>query len=350
MTQWNAVFGPSIDDFIAQLTTHATDSGGTVRPRRGRVLPGDVDQHHQHQRVSGTTPSYGVSCVAFPGGTYAGGGFVTDHRGVSYPIVVPRIETDEGDVYTADLLPRRRRRAERRHARWNRPRVGGRRRGHRRRPLPGGPVASPISSPGSSPGTTGLVGPLPPNSGLAYIARASTVVRRTSPTPRRSPRTGRRATGGRCARSRRQLARRRSSRAPRRWPSPIAQGGVMAAAMDNQTQRAYQVIFEENADGRRRARIQTFTLAARRRGRRRRSSPSTSIVDGDGDVDVADDQLRQSVRDRRRTRSWSTDDVADFAFSGAPRSSTQFPTRRSRDGAAGGWRVSVTRQRGVAAA
>ena len=35
----------------------------------------------------------------------------------------------------------------------------------------------------------------------------------------------------------------------------------MAAAMDNQTQRAYQVIFEENADGRRRARIQTFTLA-----------------------------------------------------------------------------------------
>ena len=35
----------------------------------------------------------------------------------------------------------------------------------------------------------------------------------------------------------------------------------MAAAMDNQTQRAYQVIFEENVDGRRRARIQTYTLA-----------------------------------------------------------------------------------------
>ena len=31
--------------------------------------------------------------------------------------------------------------------------------------------------------------------------------------------------------------------------------------LDNQTERAYQVIFEENGDGRRRARIQTFTLA-----------------------------------------------------------------------------------------
>jgi hypothetical protein len=38
------------------------------------------------------------------------------------------------------------------------------------------------------------------------------------------------------------------------------QGAALAIAMDNQNERAYQVIFERNGDGRRRARVRTFRL------------------------------------------------------------------------------------------
>ena len=62
-------------------------------------------------------------CVGFDG-TYDGGGFITDHRGVSYPIVVPRVETADGQVFTADLGSGRRWRAECGHARRNGSRMG----------------------------------------------------------------------------------------------------------------------------------------------------------------------------------------------------------------------------------
>ena len=90
----------------------------------------------------------------------------------------------------------------------------------------------------------------------------------------------------------------------------------MAAAMDNQTHRAYQVIFEENADGRRRARIQTFTLAA--------------DGDGDGDVSIIPEHVFWTATATLTSQTISygspygaagdsivaTDDVAGFALSG----------------------------------
>ena len=44
--------------------------------------------------------------------------------------------------------------------------------------------------------------------------------------------------------------------------------------------------------------------------------PEHVYVNGDGELDVGDDQLRRSLRGRRRVPLRSTDDVADFAFSG----------------------------------
>ena len=122
-----------------------------------------------------------------------------------------------------------------------------------------------------------------------------------------------------------------------------AQGGVMAAAMDSQTQRAYQVIFEENADGRRRARIQTFMLAHDGEGGVV-IVPEHVFVDADGEL-IAETISYGSPYDTDGLPVVSSrDDVADFAFSGdepfsAPVSRLPFPVRRP-----------VTRQRGVAAA
>ena len=102
------------------------------------------------------------ACVRFAGGTYLGGGYVADHRGVRYPIVVPRVETDDGDVFTAD-----------RHAvapgepsvatlggsdpGWE---IVGCATGVAR--FQEAPSLDEAASAASSPGRTGLVGPLPP--------------------------------------------------------------------------------------------------------------------------------------------------------------------------------------------
>ena len=89
----------------------------------------------------------------------------------------------------------------------------------------------------------------------------------------------------------------------------------MAAAMDNQTERAYRVIFEENADGRRRARIQTFTLAYDGEGGVV-IIPEHVYVNGDGELTSETISYGSPYETDGVSLSGSTDDVADFAFSG----------------------------------
>ena len=252
------------------------------------------------------------ACVRFAGGTYVGGGYVADHHGVRYPIVVPRVETDDGDVYTAD-----------RHA-----------------VAPGEPSVATLG--GSDPGweivgcatgiarfqeapsldegawgflagTTGLVGPLPPNSGLAHIAVPATGPPHLADEP---PTPG-------------PVVAPASANAPdasRSAPGDVlegsaalaltaAQGGVVAGALDNQTERAYQVIFEENGDGRRRARIQTFTLAHDGAGGVV-IIPEHVYVDGDGELTAQTISYGSPYATDGVHLSASTDDVAEFAFSG----------------------------------
>ena len=313
MSQWNSIFGPSIDDFIAQLTTHATDSSGRFFLDEGEFTLATS--------ISTTSPSgswhdavYGVSCVAFPGGTYAGGGFITDHLGASYPIVVPRIETDEGDVYTADLCP----------TVGGEPSVatlGGTDPGwevvgvatgvERFQAVPS--TADQLA--GFFAGSTGLVVPRPPNSALVYIEpgldggpphlTGAPVIAATGVAP---PAAG--------APDPADSSPPAIAEGAAALIITTAQGAVMAAAMDNQTHRAYQVIFEENADGRRRARIQTFTLAA--------------DGDGDGDVSIIPEHVYLDGDGTLTSQTISygspygtagdsivaTDDVAGFALSG----------------------------------
>ena len=162
-------------------------------------------------------------------------------------------------------------------------------------------------------GTTGRVRPLPPNSGLAQIAvSVGGAPHLADDVAVPGPVVGT-----------------QSGSAPDLFdtlPSAVlqagaslgvttAQGGVMAAAMDNQTQRAYQVIFEENADGRRRARIQTFTLAHDGEGGVS-IVPEHVFVDANGEL-MAETISYGSPNDTSGLPVVSsTDGVADFAFSG----------------------------------
>jgi hypothetical protein len=196
-------------------------------------------------------------CVGFRGGSYLGGGYVDGPDGERYPIVVPRVETADGDVYTAD-----------RHA-----------------TAPGEPSIATLAgsdagwevvacasgverfqaapsalerSLGAIAATTGRVGPLPPNGPLTSIAMpigGPPFFAETPTTPLPVPP---RARGG-------------GPSAVPPTPGDVVAGAVglgitagQAAAvsvnLDNQNERAYQVIFERNPDGRRRARVRTFRL------------------------------------------------------------------------------------------
>ena len=254
---------------------------------------------------------FGPACVGFTGGKYIGGGYVTDHEGNRYPIVVPHVEIDEGDIYTADNYSA----------------------------LPGQPSVATLG--GSDPGwelvgcatgvarfqeapsldegfwglfagTTGLVRPLPPNSGLGQIAvsvnGAPRLIDVAVPGPVVAPQSG-------SAPDPLNTSRGTVLQAGVSLGVTTAQGGVMAAAMDNQTQRAYQVMFEENADGRRRARIQTFTLAHDGEGEVV-IVPEHVYVDANGELIAETISYGSPYDTTAETVPSSTDDVADFAFSG----------------------------------
>jgi hypothetical protein len=251
-------------------------------------------------------------CVRFAGGTYVGGGYVADHRDVRYPIVVPRVETDEGAVYTAD-----------RHVvAAGEPSVatlGGSDPGWEIVGWATG-VARFQEAPsldeaawGFLAGTTGLVGTLPPNGGLAHIAVSPNGPPHLTDEP---------PTPGPVVAPSSAIAPDASSRAPGEvleggaaLALSAAQGGVVAGALDNQTERAYQVIFEENGDGRRRARIQTFTLAHDGAGGVV-IIPEHVYVNGEGELTSQTISYGSPYPADAVHLAAATDDVADFAFSG----------------------------------
>ena len=165
----------SIDELTAALVQAAAD------PNAPFVLDGSQFSLAQAIETGGNWREdvFGVACVGFSGGNYIGGGYVTDHEGTRYPIVVPRVETDEGDIYTADE-----------YTVAGEPTVatlGGSDPGWERVGCATG-VARFQEAPsldeglwGFLAGTTGLVQPLPPNSGLAAHRR----VRQGPAAPRR---------------------------------------------------------------------------------------------------------------------------------------------------------------------
>ena len=313
MTQWNAVFGPSIDDLIAQLNAaQGTDPAGRFFLDEGEfTLATSISTV---STIGGWDDAvYGVACVAFPGGKYDGGGFIIDHRGVCYPIVVPRVETDDGDVYTADRSP----------VPAGEPSVatlGG--------TDPGWEVvgvatgvdrfqAAPSSAEqlaGFFAGSTGLVVPRPPNSTLAYInpGLEGGPPHLTDAPPVPAPIVARPTAG---------VPDPADSSLPAIAEGSLAlaattvQGAVMASAMDNQTERAYQVIFEENPDGRRRARIQTFTLGATVDGDVA-IIPEHIFLGSDGEL-ISQSISYGSPYASAGDSAVITDDVAGFALDGS---------------------------------
>jgi hypothetical protein len=163
-------------------------------------------------------------------------------------------------------------------------------------------------------GTSGLVGPLPPNSGLAHIevsdrggapwfttepvtpGRVVTPLTVGAPDPADSS-PGAVLEGGVAL------------------GVTVIHGSVMASAMDNQTQRAYRVLFEENTDGRRRARIETYTLAHDGNGGVS-IIPEHVWVDGEGNLTSETISYGRPFAPDLPMITSGVPDVAGFAFSG----------------------------------
>jgi hypothetical protein len=311
MTEWNgAAFLLTVDQLIDALTEQATNPSARFVLDDGEFsIAASITAAEQAQWFHDVNPG----CVTYAGGSYIGGGYVADHRGNRYPIVVARVETEDGDVFTADRHP----------VAAGEPSVatlGG--------SDPGWEVvgcATGIERFQAEPsfgeellaafgGTTGRVRPLPPNSGLAYIAVPASGgpphLVDEPPTPRplvAPPAVGvpdpANSSPGAIVEGAAALA------------VTTAQGGVMAGALDNQTQRAYQVIFEENGDGRRRARIQTYTLAHDGEGGVV-IIPEHVYVDGNGELTSQTISYGSPYDADGVSLSASTEDVAPLAFSG----------------------------------
>ncbi len=314
MTEWNGSALLSVDALIAALTQQAV-AAQAADPSAPFVLgPGEfslataIRAGEQAQWLHDVNPA----CLRFAGGSYVGGGYVTDPNGDRWPIVVSRVVTEDGDVYTADEVP----------------------------VSPGDPSVSTLG--GSDPGwevvgyatgierfqeapsavdkilgalggSTGQVGPLPPNSGLAYIAIAPSgpphlVSEPVTPGPVVAPPNA--------------IIPDPADSSPATVVDggaalavTVGQGGVMAAAMDNQTQRAYRAVFEENADGRRRVRIETFTLANDGEGDVV-IIPEHVYVDADGGLMSETISYGAPYETNGVQIGAANDDVAEFAFSG----------------------------------
>jgi hypothetical protein len=310
MTEWNgAPFQMTVEQLIAVLTDQAADPSAPFVLGAGEFsLAAAITPAEQVQWFHDVNPA----CVTYAGGAYHGGGYVADHRGNQYPIVVCRVETEDGDIYTADELP----------------------------VAPGQPSVATLG--GSDPGwevvgsatgiarfraepsfadqvlgalggTTGLVGPLPPNSGLAYIAMPATgPPHLVDDPPVPGPVVAPPPIGAADSADSSPVTIIEGGAA---LAVTVAQGGVMAAAMDNQTERAYRVTFEEHSDGRRRARIQTFTLAHDGEGGVV-IIPEHVYVNGEGELTSETISYGTPYETDGVHPSGSTADVADFAFSG----------------------------------
>jgi hypothetical protein len=233
----------------------------SVSPNDGRYWLDDVDPN----------------CAGY----YRGGGYVTGPDGQDYPIVIPWSVDDDGTVHTAEYgVPPTEPSAANLNgadAGWEivgyecgverfleAPDLGdqfavwlGSLAGVQPRPLPpnsglagvlmspfGPPVltaAPPAAAPALPPGGSGNVDPANNSNGSVVGAATGLIARGV--------------------------------------------GGVnVAVNLDNQSERAYQVIFEHNADGRTRARIQTFTLVYDERTGETLIWPEHVYVNDDGEL------------------------------------------------------------------
>jgi hypothetical protein len=320
MTEWRgAAFLLNVDQLIAVLVEQAADPDAPFVLDSGEFsLAAAITRVEPQQWFDDLHPG----CVAFAGGSYSGGGYITDHRGVRYPIVVPSVETEDGDIYTADAHP----------VAAGEPSVatlGGTDPGWQ---LIG--CATGVERFQEEPslderawafiaGTTGLVRPLPPNSGLSYIAVAASgpphlVDAPPTPGPVVAPPTvdapgPADSSAGSIIEGGAALA------------VTVAQGAVMAGALDNQRQRAYRVLFEENDDGRRRARVETYTLAHNGEGGVV-IIPEHVYVDGDGELISQTISYGSPYETDGVYVSGSIDDVAGYAFTGDEPVAYRVPT------------------------
>jgi hypothetical protein len=161
--------------------------------------------------------------------------------------------------------------------------------------------------------TTGRVGLLPPNGPLALIAMPIAgppffAAAPTAPSPPRSPEGG----GG-------------PDGSPP-TPGDVVAGAVglgitawgsagVALTMDNQNQRAFQVVFERNADGRRRARVQTCRLHFDAEGDLA-IVPEYVFVNGDGELTAQPVRYGSVAATDSVAFTAPADDVVASAFSG----------------------------------
>lgn len=181
------------------------------------------------------------STVDFFGGDdagYEGGGFVVGPDGREYPMVIPTVTTADG-TYTADawVAPGEPAVANLGGADdgWE---VVGYASGVERVQAAPGALAIVL---GGIAASTGLVRPAPPNSGLPSIVMHPNGPPSLSEEPPTLPTT-------------------ENTPDADGMSLLVADVAVMTVNMDNQTERAYQVIFEQNDDGRIRVRVETFTL------------------------------------------------------------------------------------------
>jgi hypothetical protein len=317
MTEWvgGTPFWLTVDELIGQLEAQA----GVLTPSPDAPpFSLDGDELSLAESVTTVDPAQWFSminpaCVAFAGGSYHGGGYVTDHRGERYPIVVPRVETDDGDVYTADDRP----------VEPGEPSVatlGG--------SDPGWEVVGTATGVarfqqrpslvesflGGVAGTTGLLRPLPPNAGLVHIAAPVVGPPHLADEPPPVPGPLTLPPGGGvpdpAASSPASLVEAGTGLA-----LTLGQGSALVAAMDNQTQRAYRVVFERNGDGRRRARICTYSLAHDGEGGVV-IVPEHVYVDGEGRLTSETISYGTPYEGGDSYLSAARDDVAPFVFSG----------------------------------
>src|SRR5262245_49996925 len=91
----------SLDELVAAVARGAASASDAVTAAPivdGFSLAASIGAGEQMQWFDDVNPG----CVRFSDGSYLGGGYVDGPDGERYPIVVPRVETADGHVYTAD--------------------------------------------------------------------------------------------------------------------------------------------------------------------------------------------------------------------------------------------------------
>jgi hypothetical protein len=274
---WQQLGDEGLTELVVELETGTRFLGqgllatSEVLAARDRVLavmmptplsiPSDPDFELATAIVQGNNTEWenllNAGCVDLGGSDadYGGGGLVVGPDGRPYPIVIPLV-SDGDQTYTGEIEPV----AEGERSvndlngsddgwvpRWYQSGIER----FQTRPSTIDRIL------GFAAGTTGLVTPLPPNQGLQFIQMRPGMPPCLSQTPATSPPP---------IASARPNATDTVAVVPN-GPAVIAasvrgaDGLVYAANMDNQRERAYQVIFEEHPEtGRRRARIETFTI------------------------------------------------------------------------------------------